>query len=109
MMLRNVCFVIVLLTGCNFKQAEPNKIEPAANITQISDYQAYKPASSNINKIIKQHNFAKYNLGYALYDTNNSKLVAKYNYRKNFIPASSIKILTNIAALDRTTLYRLCR
>jgi D-alanyl-D-alanine carboxypeptidase/D-alanyl-D-alanine-endopeptidase (penicillin-binding protein 4) len=88
-------FIIFLsLSSC----AAPQLIRDHDFINEVEEYDV--PKQSSIGKIIYRRGIAYRDVGYVLYDVEQKKIVQSRNSNTAFMPASNMKLVTNIAALE---------
>ena len=85
--------VAVLLGGC-----ETPPEDSAANITQVRVFTV--PAPLGVEALIKRHRLTEARVGYVLYDLLGGEKLAALNENELFIPASTAKVPTTVAALQ---------
>lgn len=92
--------VAVLVGGCETPPEAPAAKAPeipAANITQVRVFTV--PAPVGAEALIERHRLSDARVGYVLYDLDSGEKLAARNENELFIPASTAKVPTAVAAL----------
>lgn len=84
----------ILLGGCQ----GPTLSTPRQAITEVRAYEAPPPVG--VDALIRRHGLSGARVGYALLDLESGGLFAGRNENALFIPASTAKVPTTVAALD---------
>jgi D-alanyl-D-alanine carboxypeptidase/D-alanyl-D-alanine-endopeptidase (penicillin-binding protein 4) len=88
---------VVLVAACQGTTTRP-PTSPGATITEVRAYQP--PAPIGAEALIRKHNLSGAGVGYVLVDLESGKAIAGRNENALFIPASTAKVASTVAALN---------